>query len=122
MTYPHILAFDLHLKLMINKRFPLPIMGLVHLRNTITAHRNILIDELLDFHIFIGESHTTNKGIEFDIHSQVSIQGETVWESVSTTLYIFKDDAKKALRVSKASPRHQKYKSPFALSPTLATS
>ena len=38
-TWPHILAFPLHLKLLTDDRFPLPLLGLVHLRNTITQHR-----------------------------------------------------------------------------------
>ena len=94
-TYPHILAFNLHLKVMTHKRFPLPVMGLVHIRNTITSYRTVLMDESLDLHVFIGESRVTNKGLEFDIHSKVRINNETVWESITTNLYIIKTAAKR---------------------------
>jgi len=100
-TYPHVLAFNLHLKLMTHKRFPLPVMGLVHIRNTITAHRSILMNELLDLHVFIGESRVTNKGLEFDIHSKVSINKETAWESITTNLYIIKKVANKTIKTAK---------------------
>jgi len=112
-TYPHILAFNLQLKLMTHKRFPLPVMGLVHIRNTITSHRTILISESLDLHVYIGESRVTNKGLEFDIHSKVSINNETVWESTTTNLYIIKRAAKTTNKAVKNSLRHIETQSPL---------
>jgi acyl dehydratase len=112
-TYPHVLAFNLHLKLMTHKRFPLPVMGLVHIRNTITAHRTILINESLDLHVFIGESRLTNKGLEFDIHSQVNINNEIVWESITTNLYIIKKAANKAKKAVKNTRQEHDIQSPF---------
>jgi len=101
LTYPHVLAFNLHLKLMTHKSFPLPVLGLVHIRNTITAHRKILMSESLNLHAFIGESRVTHKGIEFDIHSQVCINSEMVWESITTNLYITKKSAKQTPQYNK---------------------
>jgi len=105
-TYPHVLAFNLHLKLMTHKRFPLPVMGLVHRRNVITAHRSILISESLDLHVFIGESRVTNKGLEFDIFSQVNINNEIVWESITTNLYIINKAANKTGKRAKSTLQH----------------
>jgi len=41
LTYPHLLGFPLHLRVMTDPAFPFPAMGAVHLTNTITAHRAI---------------------------------------------------------------------------------
>ncbi len=38
-TYPHVLAFPLTLELMTRKDFPLPLIGLVHVQNTIEQRR-----------------------------------------------------------------------------------
>ena len=96
-TFPHILAFNLQLKLMTHKRFPFPTMGLVHIRNTLTSHCPILMNESLNLHVFIGDAHSTDKGVEFTIHSQASVNHELVWESISTYLHIIKKATKKPL-------------------------
>src|SRR4051794_12608151 len=48
LTYPHMLAFPLHMGIMTDGSFPYPAIGSVHLRNTITQHRPIAPTELLD--------------------------------------------------------------------------
>src|SRR5258708_26677147 len=40
-TYPHMLAFPLHMALMTDSRFPFGAIGLVHIYNRITQHRPI---------------------------------------------------------------------------------
>ncbi len=47
MTYPHLLAFPLHLAIMTDRSFPFPAIGTVHLENAITQHRTISPDEKL---------------------------------------------------------------------------
>src|SRR5689334_16041847 len=44
-TYPHMLAFPLHLALMTDSSFPFPAIGLVHIANQITQHRPIRLSE-----------------------------------------------------------------------------
>jgi hypothetical protein len=46
-TYPHILAFPLHLDLMSDPSFPYKPMGIVHLSNTITQHAPIPVTPTL---------------------------------------------------------------------------
>ena len=87
MTWPHILAFPLHLKLLTDKAFPLPLLGLVHLRNTITQHRPIAFGECLDIHVRLDNQTGTDKGIEFDLVSEVSSAGRVIWEETSTNLF-----------------------------------
>lgn len=84
LTYPHILAFPLHMELMLHKDFPLPLMGLVHIRNRISRRRPVRVTEQLTVHCRLGDSRATDKGVEFDIFTEISSNGESVWTSVST--------------------------------------
>jgi len=98
-TYPHILAFPLHMELLVSKEFPLPLLGLVHVRNEFTQYRSIGNQEILDIECYLEGPTDVGKGKEFDIVTKVSIAGNLVWESISTNLYRCKtdvDDQKKA--------------------------
>lgn len=91
-TYPHILAFPLHMELLVSKEFPLPLLGLVHVRNEFTQYRSIGNQEILDIECYLEGPTDVGKGKEFDIVTKVSIAGNLVWESVSTNLYRCKTD------------------------------
>ncbi|KAA1171283.1 hypothetical protein FWJ25_16810 [Marinobacter salinexigens] len=86
-TWPHILAFPLHLKLLTDNRFPLPLLGLVHLRNTITQHRDIACGENLDIDVRFGKQESTARGIEFDLITEAYSAGKLVWEESSVNLF-----------------------------------
>lgn len=86
-TWPHILAFPLHMKLLTEKSFPLPLLGLVHLRNTITRYRQIGTHELLKLSVHLGEQAHTSRGLEFDVVTRAYSAGTVVWEETSTMLY-----------------------------------
>ena len=51
-TYPHMLAFPLHLALMTDSSFPFPPIGLVHIVNRIVQHRPIQTDERLSLRVW----------------------------------------------------------------------
>ena len=85
-SYPHILAFPLHLKILTSDEFPYPLLGLVHVSNEISHYRPIQITESLDYACTLTEKREVEKGAEFDIHTQVTANGELVWESISTML------------------------------------
>ncbi|WP_227499704.1 hypothetical protein [Marinobacter adhaerens] len=86
-TWPHVLAFPLHLKLLTEKAFPLPLLGLVHLRNTITQHRPIGTGENLDLSVRLGNTVKSDRGVEFDLITEARSAGKLVWEEASTTLF-----------------------------------
>lgn len=86
-TWPHILGFPLQLKLLTEAAFPLPLLGLVHLRNTITQYREIAVGENLDLHVHLGNQQRTRRGIEFDLITKVYSAGRLVWEESSVTLF-----------------------------------
>lgn len=102
LTYPHLLAFPLHMELMLQPSFPLALIGLIHIRNTITRFRDIHINEKPDIRCFISDSEQTNKGLAFDITTEISVTGELVWQSVSTNLAREKKAAK--TKENKAQP------------------
>ncbi|HDZ37466.1 MAG TPA: hypothetical protein ENH62_04120 [Marinobacter sp.] len=86
-TWPHILAFPLHLKLLTEKAFPLPLLGLVHLRNTITQHRPMGLGEVLTLNVCLGHQERTHRGIEFDLITTASSAGTMVWTETSSMLF-----------------------------------
>ncbi len=86
-TWPHILAFPLHIRLMTDPAFPLPLLGLVHLRNSITQHRAIHQGECLDLRCRLDNATEAERGLEFDIVTEARSSGSLVWEEYSTILF-----------------------------------
>ena len=85
-TYPHLLAFPLHLAIMTDRSFPFPAIGTVHLENTITAHRPIGSTERLQVTARAAHLRAHPKGRVFDLVTTVHSAGEPVWEETSTFL------------------------------------
>jgi acyl dehydratase len=85
-TYPHMLAFPLHLALMTDGRFPFGAIGLVHIANEITQHRPIRSDETLSIRVWPTQLEPHPRGRQFTIRTAVSAGGELVWEAASTNL------------------------------------
>ena len=85
-TYPHMLAFPMHLALMTDGRFPLPAIGLVHIANTITAHRPIDASEALSLRVWATPIEPHPRGRQFTIRTEARVGDELVWEESSTNL------------------------------------
>jgi acyl dehydratase len=85
-TYPHMAAFALHMTLMTDTAFPFAPMGLVHLRNSITQHRPIGVDETFDVSVKAADLRPHSKGRLVDVLTTAGIDGEVVWEEVTTLL------------------------------------
>jgi acyl dehydratase len=102
-TYPHMLAFPLHLKLMTDPSFPFPAIGLVHIYNRITQHRPIDAAETLSLSVSARPLVPHPRGRQFSLVSEARVGDELVWEEVSTTLRRGKpDDAARAPSVPSA--------------------
>ena len=91
-TYPHMLAFGLHMAIMTDSSFPFPAIGTVHLENAITQHRAISADEQLQVTARPDNLRPHPKGQVFDIVVDVHSAGELVWESTSTLLRMGRGD------------------------------
>ncbi|HEX5982726.1 MAG TPA: MaoC/PaaZ C-terminal domain-containing protein [Solirubrobacterales bacterium] len=85
-TYPHMLAFPLHMAVMSNGSFPFGAVGLVHVENSITQKRPIGIDEEMTIRVRPTKLQPHPKGRTFSLETEVLVDGEVVWESVSTML------------------------------------
>jgi acyl dehydratase len=91
-TYPHMLAFPLHMGIMTDGSFPFPAIGTVHLGNRITQHRPISPTQRLDVSASAVNLRPHAKGRVFDLVTTVTSGGETVWDSTSTYLRVGKGD------------------------------
>ncbi|MGN6255435.1 MAG: MaoC family dehydratase [Solirubrobacterales bacterium] len=85
-TYPHMLAFPLHMTVMSDGRFPFGAVGLVHVENSIAQRRPIGIDEEMAIRVRPTKLQPHSKGKTFSLETEVLVGNEVVWESVSTML------------------------------------
>jgi acyl dehydratase len=85
-TYPHMLAFPMHLALITDGRFPLAAMGLVHIANAITVHRPVRVSERLSLRVWATPLEPHPRGRQFTVRTEVRAQDELVWEESSTNL------------------------------------
>lgn len=85
-TYPHVLAFPLQMRLMADGDFPFPLLGLVHLDNSITQHRPIGAGEALDLVVRAEDLRPHPKGRAFSLIAEARAGGELVWEERGTIL------------------------------------
>lgn len=85
-TYPHMLAFPLHMAVMSDGSFPFGAVGLVHVENKISQKRPIGIDEEMTIRVRPTKLQPHPKGKTFSLETEVLVDGEVVWESTSTML------------------------------------
>jgi hypothetical protein len=85
-TYPHILAFSLHLALLTDRRFPVPALGLVHINDSITQHRPLQTSERLDLDVRAANLRPHRRGQQFDVLTTATVAGSVVWEESTTLL------------------------------------
>jgi hypothetical protein len=83
---PHVLATPLHLEMLTHPRFPIAAFGLVHLRNAITQHRRIRLDEPLELRCMLEGHRETPRGQEFELWTFARAGGALVWEECCTFL------------------------------------
>jgi acyl dehydratase len=91
-TYPHVLAFPLHMAVMADGDFPFGAVGLVHVENRIEQHRRIGLGEELAIRVRPTKLQPHPKGRTFSLLTEVSVEGEVAWESASTMLRRGKTD------------------------------
>lgn len=85
-TYPHVLAFPLSVRLMTDPGFPYPLVGLVHIANTIQQYRALRATELPTTRVWLDNERAHPKGRQFDVRTEVAVDGEVCWRETSTYL------------------------------------
>lgn len=86
LTFPHVLAFPLHLGVMGDPSFPWPAIGTVHVENVITGHRPVRVGEVLDLTVAVDPPRPHARGVLLDFHTTARADGDLAWESTSTYL------------------------------------
>jgi acyl dehydratase len=85
-TYPHVLAFPLHMRLLTDPAFPFPAIGMVHIANRITQRRPIALREHLGLRVRATQPEPHPKGRTFKLITEARVGDELVWEGESTNL------------------------------------
>jgi hypothetical protein len=85
-TYPHVLAFPLHMAVMADGGFPFGAVGLVHVENRIVQQRTIDIGEALTIRVRPTRLEDHPRGRTFSLVTKVLSGRQIAWESTSTML------------------------------------
>ena len=91
LSYPHVLAFPLHLMLLTHPSFPYPASGMVHLANRIRQHQRLHEGQALRLEVYAERWVAHAKGQALSIATRAYSGGTRVWESDS--LYLRRDVA-----------------------------
>ncbi|MFJ9179086.1 MaoC family dehydratase [Streptomyces sp. NPDC102360] len=95
LTYPHVLGFPLAMRLMSERAFPLPLLGLVHTSIAITQQRDLSPTDTYELLVHVKELQPHRRGTEAVVVTELHAQGdpEPVWQSTSTYLARHKTSA-----------------------------
>lgn len=85
-TYPHVLAFPLHMAVMADGSFPFGAVGLVHVENRIVQHRPIGLGEELKLTVRPTPLQPHPRGRTFGLLTEAWTGSQKAWESTSTML------------------------------------
>lgn len=79
LTYPHVLAMPLHLRIFALRQFPLRPMGLIHLTNTIEALDPLPSATALDLDVSAQNYRPTDAGLAFDMVTEIRSERRALW-------------------------------------------
>ncbi|MEV7078734.1 MaoC/PaaZ C-terminal domain-containing protein [Streptomyces sp. NPDC093516] len=85
-TYPHVLGFPLAMRLMSERAFPLPLLGLVHTSITVTRHARMPATGAYDLAVHVEGLDPHRRGTQATVVTEARTGGDLVWESRSTYL------------------------------------
>lgn len=95
-TYPHVLAMPLHLKIMGHAAFPLRPMGLIHLANTIAQPRALEAGMTVNLVVGARNYRRTDAGLTFDIVTDLMRAGQTIWRETCVFMARWPESAQRA--------------------------
>jgi acyl dehydratase len=85
-TYPHVLGFPLAMRLMSDRAFPLPLLGLVHTSIEITRRTRLTTADAYELAVHVEGLAPHRRGTEAAVVTRARVAGDVVWESRSTYL------------------------------------
>lgn len=110
-TFPQVQAAPLHMWLMLRPEFPVPLMGIVHIRNSFETLGPMPADAAYEVHASLVDGRRTHQGYEFDVLTEYrDASGELVHRSLMTPLYRMKTEVPRP-RASSRAPSLSAYRS-----------
>ncbi|MCI3208349.1 MULTISPECIES: MaoC/PaaZ C-terminal domain-containing protein [Pandoraea] len=85
-TWPHLLAFPLHMLLMTDRAFPFAMLGMVHLANRIRQHAALAVGDRLTLDVRCGPLYAHDKGQVFTVVTTARRDNRIVWTGESLYL------------------------------------
>ncbi|MFJ9747961.1 MaoC family dehydratase [Streptomyces chartreusis] len=86
LTYPHVLGFPLTMRLMSERAFPLPLLGLVHTSIEVTRHTAMPATGAYEIGVHVDRLAEHRRGTEAVVVTEVRSGEDVVWESTSRYL------------------------------------
>ena len=86
LTAPQVVASPLHMYLLSRPEHPMPMLGMVHLHNSIECAKPLEYGVPYDVVVTVGDTRSISLGLEFDVHTQFLVGEEVHWSSVMTIL------------------------------------
>ncbi len=86
-TYPHVLAFPLHLMVMTRRDFPFPALGAIHVASRIVQERPLAAHDVLDLSVAAKGLRTHRRGHQITVVTQARVAREVIWHSENVFLH-----------------------------------
>lgn len=84
--FVHVLAFPVSLALMVQRDFPLPLLGMVHVANRVEQRAPVRLGESVDVTVHARRLRAHRAGVTVEVVAEVSRDDDVVWEGISTYL------------------------------------
>lgn len=85
-TFPHVLATPLHLKIFAQQAFDLRPMGLIHLSNAIESAGTLGPGRPMDITVSACNYRRTDAGLAFDMNTTINVEGDAQWRETCVFL------------------------------------
>ncbi|MGH8242587.1 MAG: MaoC/PaaZ C-terminal domain-containing protein [Steroidobacteraceae bacterium] len=108
LTYPHVLAMPLHFAILTHPRFPVRIMGLVHIANEVEHSRPLPAHRSYGLRSWVEGHRESDRGHKFDLHTSLEDGQGTAWLEKSTLLARRAASGKPASRGARQVLRYEK--------------
>jgi hypothetical protein len=76
----------LHLAMLGAEAFPVKLFGLVHVQNRIAMRQPLSADEPAEIRCWLEGHRDSERGQEFDLHTEYVVAGESLWDETCTFL------------------------------------
>ncbi|MEM1030568.1 MAG: MaoC/PaaZ C-terminal domain-containing protein [Myxococcota bacterium] len=80
------MAGPLHAQVLSDPAIPVGLLGLVHVAQTVTQHRDLPGRAPLDVEVWLEGHRPARQGAELDLHTEVRHAGDLAWDGVTTVL------------------------------------